>query len=105
MKRPKGIDKSVIQKITKLGGDLDRKRHVDFFMYFPTEIDAVNAEVELINLQFETFVNKSPFDNKWCCNASKKMIVSSERLEDIRNWLEKLTEKNNGNYDGWGTEV
>ena len=105
MKRPKGIDKAAIQNITKLGGDLDRKRHVDFFIYFPTENDAVNAEVELINLQFETFVNKSPFDNKWCCSASKKMIVSSERLEDIGNWLEKLAEKNNGNYDGWGTEV
>ena len=53
MKRPKGIDKAAIQNITKLGGDLDRKRHVDFFIYFPTENDAVNAEVELINLQFD----------------------------------------------------
>lgn len=101
MKRPNNIDRFVVEKIFRLGGNPQKMRSVDFFLYFPTELDATNVETELINLQFETEVN----NNQWCCHANKKMIVIEERLVDIGNWLENLAQINNGKYDGWGSEV
>lgn len=105
MKRPNNIDRFVVDKIFGLGGDPKKTRSVDFFLYFPTELDATTVEIELINLQFETEVNKNLYNNQWCCHANKKMVVTEKRLVDIGNWLENLAQINNGKYDGWGSEV
>jgi len=105
MKRPKNIDKAVVDNITTHGGDLEKARYVDFFLYFKNEYDATCVEIELINLGFKTEVNQNSYDNKWGCYAHKKMIVTTERLIDIGDWLEALAEKYNGIYDGWGTEI
>lgn len=105
MKRPEGIDKKVIEKITECGGDLNKKRHVDFFLYFETEYDAVIVETELMNLGFRTEVSQSSYNEKWGCYAHKKMVVTEKRLIEISKWFESLAQKNNGEYDGWGTEI
>ncbi len=105
MKRPENLDAAVVQNITKFGGDLEEERGVEFFLYFPTEFDAVMVEVELINLRFYTQVRFNDFSDDWFLYANKKMEVSIERLEDIGNWMEQLAEKNGGEYDGWGTII
>lgn len=100
MNHPDDIDLFEVERIFDLSGDSKKVRYVDFFLYFPTELDATNVEIELINLQFETEVNKNLYNNQWCCHANKKMVATEERLVDIGNWLEHLAEVNNGKYDG-----
>lgn len=105
MKRPENIDREVVNNITQYGGDLEEERPVDFYLYFPTEHAAVMVEVELINLRFYTEVKFNEYSDDWSLYANKKMRVTTERLEDLGNWMETLAEKHGGNYDGWGTVV
>ncbi|SMO47604.1 ribonuclease E inhibitor RraB [Gracilimonas mengyeensis] len=105
MKRSENINQEVVNNITRFGGDLDEERPVDFFLYFPSEYAAVQVEVELINLRFYTEVRYDELTEDWGLFANKKMNVTTERLEDIGNWMEQLANKYGGQYDGWGTVI
>ena len=105
MKGSNNIDKKVVDSITKFGGNVEKARHVDFFLYFNNEYDATCVEIELKNLGFETEVNKNSYNDTWGCYAHKKMKVATGRIIDIGNWLEVLAKKHNGIYDGWGSEI
>jgi len=105
MNRPENIDKKVINNIKLLGGDLSKERPVEFFLYFPTELQGVRAEVEMMNLQFYTELRFDKKQDYWHLFATKNMVVETERLVSISNWLEALAKKHGGQYDGWGTMV
>lgn len=99
------IDKIALSKLSKFIGDGLETRTVDFYLYFPTQLDATLAEVELLNLQFRCTVNECGYSKQWVCSASKKMEVSAKRLSEIRKWMEQLATKYHGAFDGWGMEV
>ncbi len=105
MSNSRKIDELALSRISSKLGDVSTEKMVEFFFYFPTEMDATMAQVELVNLQFQCSVSKSPTKNDWLCFATKKMLVSEERFSELRRWMENLSAKHNGTYDGWGMEV
>lgn len=96
-------DLKLIRNIARWGGDLDKEHPVEFFMYFPSEHDAVQAEVDMMNLQFFTKVTQNGNEPNWELYAMKSMKVTTERISGMNRWLEQLAGKHRGKYDGWGT--
>lgn len=105
MSRPKEIDEKVIENIIRFGGDIDKERPVDFFFYFPSEHAAIQIEVKLINLGFDTNVYYLESNESWSLTAHKKMQVSTERIYEISLWFEKISKEQGGEYDGWGAPI
>lgn len=99
------IDREVIKNMKRLDTNMQSEREAAFFFYFPDEYLAHHAATALTNLQFETEVSYSEHGTEWLCLASKPMIVTTERLIGLRNWMETLAEKYDGNYDGWETTI
>ena len=99
------IDKIEITQLSRFIGEGFTTHTVDFYLHFPTELDATLAEVELLNLQFSCTVSESGYAKKWFCEATKEMEVSAKRLNGIRKWMGHLATKYNGTFDGWGMEV
>ncbi len=105
MSIPEGADKKVIENLEMLGSDMERDHPVEFFLYFPDEQKANIVAAELMNLQFEVSVSYAEIKDEWLCFAIKKIKPSTERMVELSNYLRELAEKNDGNYDGWGTPV
>ncbi len=105
MSNSRKIDELALSKISSELGSDSTEKMVEFFFYFPTEMDATMAQVELMNLQFHCEVSENSRKSDWLCFASKEIFVSIERLSELRIWMENLAKKYNGTYDGWGMEV
>lgn len=93
----------MIRNIARWGGDPDKEHPVEFFMYFPSEHAAVQAEVDMMNLQFFTKVTQNGDKPNWELYAMKSMKVTTERISGMNQWLEQLAGRYRGKYDGWGT--
>lgn len=101
MKRSSNIDADALSKIKELGVNPANSQEMEFFLYFPHESNAWFAAAALANMRFKTSVEISE-SGQWLCMAMKTMKPAAERLEDLRNWMEELAERFNGEYDGWG---
>lgn len=99
-----GPDEAVLKLMNSRRINLSKKRHVSFYLYFPTEEKAKIAEQELINSGY--FVECSePIEERsdWLCLADKFIVPDSKILTAIRKELNSLARKLNGKYDGWET--
>lgn len=105
MSQREKADQAAVKKLEKLGMNPNEERPVEFFLYFPSEWDAYVVGSQLMNLQFSISVQYANSSDKWLCLATKEVQSTSERLIELGNFLDKLAEGNNGNYDGWGTPV
>ena len=88
-----------------MGFEKESIQPVDFFMYFPEKYQAYSTAAELFNLQFQVSVSYSESSEDWLCLATKPLKPTSERMNDLGNFLEKLALAYDGDYDGWGTPV
>lgn len=106
MKKPEKVDQWAVNNLeNELGFTLEDNRSVHFYFYFPEEYQAHHAAASLANLQFETEINYSDYSNDWLCLATKQINMTSDRLSGLRNWMEKLAQRNGGKYDGWETMI
>lgn len=105
MKVSKKTITKLMKYIARLGGDLTKSREVEFFLYFPSEFEAVQAEVEIFNLQFHTHLKFVADSDEWLCLATKNLLVSTDRLIDISLWMDELAMRFGGHYEGWGTKI
>lgn len=105
MSQGEKADQAVLDNLEILGSDTGEDHPVEFFLYFPTEWKAYTTATQLINLQFEVNVSFSEYSGDWLCLAIKEIEPSSDRIHELRNFLENLAQSNDGKYDGWGTPV
>lgn len=103
MEEYKNIDQTALNKLEGKGLEIEGERNVDFYFYFPDELHAHQAGAALQNLQFKTYVCFSEYGNNWLCLATKNIAMSSQRLTELRNWMQDLAERYGGEYDGWET--
>lgn len=105
MSNRRNADQAALNHLLMMGSETKTIQPVDFFLYFPEEYQAYSTAAELFNLQFQVSVSYSESSENWLCLATKPLKPTSERLEDLGSFLEKLALAYNGNYDGWGTPL
>lgn len=106
MKQPYNIDQLALENLEeKLGFTLEGERTVHFYFYFTEEHQSHHAAATLTNLhlQFDTEISYSDYRDQWLCLAMKNLNMTSERLMNLRSWMEDLAQQNGGEYDGWET--
>lgn len=101
----KQADQIAINETETPDADSEVEQVTEFFLHFPTEWDAYVTQSCLMNLQFDTTIERSESTDNWVCVAQKKIKPSSDRLLELKNFFERLAAGNNGSYDGWGTTV
>ncbi len=100
-----GPDSAVIALMSKYKSDPSKIRQIHFYLYFPTEEDALKAKSELLTNGFLVDLDRSSSDSQWLCLASKEMIADNIELTKLRQYFTKLAKNFDGNYDGWETEM
>lgn len=71
------------------------------FFYFPKKSNADKAAEQLRAKGFSVEVRLGADKINWLALASHEPLKSGEELKELRDDLEKLAEKLNGEYDGW----
>jgi len=105
METPESADGFAMKRLKKMGFELEGERSVEFYFYFPEEYQAHCAAAELNNLQFSTDINPTDDDDNWLCLATKSINFSTQRLMELRKWMQDLAKRYDGKYDGWGTGI
>lgn len=100
------LDAKVLGFSERVGSDNAMEHHISFWMYLPTEEDALSLAKELQSEQYEIEVNP-PIEGmkNWLCLAYRTMVPDADALEAIRERLTKLSLVHNGEFDGWEMEI
>ena len=96
-------DVRVLDLLKKVGSDLSKVHEIEFFLYFPNSETAENVKVELVQKGFSVEISQAAKGQNWLCLVSKRMVPDYNDLAKLRYDLIAIAEKNNGEYDGWGT--
>ena len=103
--KPRTPDAAVIAQIKKLKPNLSKPCPIRFFLYFPSEISAINSASELRENEFTVDVASSIGKFKWLCLATKEMFPDVTTLTTLRGSMVELAMKYGGEYDGWEAEL
>jgi len=98
-------DQKVLDQLHIAGSDLSKAHKIQFFLYFPSEEKATEASADIQAEGLHVEVQKGTTGTEWLCLAKKEMIPEHSELVRLRNVLESIAKKLNGEYDGWGTDV
>jgi hypothetical protein len=71
------------------------------YLYFPTEEGAKAVGELLRDRGYEVHIRKSAADENWLLLATSCMPETKEQMNDLRNEMEDLAAKFDGEYDGW----
>ena len=103
--KPRTLDAAVIAQIVKLKPNLSKPCPIRFFLYFPSEISAINSATELRDKEFTVEVVSSIGKFKWLCLATREMFPEVTTLTTLRCSIVDLAKKYGGEYDGWEAEL
>ena len=99
-------DARVIENLQESGSDISKPHNIDFFLYFPSEIQANAAAAEMAQLGYKVVAVESAQDKKqWEVYATRSLAPQLETMTATTRTLEELASRHGGDYDGWGTEV
>lgn len=95
-------DGKLLDELSKSGADLEQLHRFDFFLRFPTQKAAQQAEFKLIQLAFvDTLIEPADGGNAWKIQASKNMYPVESDLQGLRDKLEVIAREGKGTYLGW----
>lgn len=97
-------DAKILEQLKKLEDDSKKEHTVDFFFSFKSEAGAKAVADKLTkegwpNPKFEASKGRVAMI------LSKSLVPSLKRMQSLRLKFDALAFKNDGEYDGWGTEV
>lgn len=97
-------DALVIQALIANGSDTSKVHEIDFFLDFEnlTQANVVAESMESQGFSVKVFENE---DQTATIEAKKSLIPTLDNIHRISSYLDKLTTKHGGSYDGWGTEI
>lgn len=99
------LDESVLIYLKKAGSDLSKPHKIEFFLYFPTQLVAELAALQIRAIGFDVAVKPAARGSDWLCFATKTMVPDLPTLQKIRRGFGSLTTSLKGQYDGWGTGI
>ena len=82
-----------------------RAHTIHHYLYFPTKKAATDVATILRGQGFRTEDRLGAEGTDWLVLASHDMVPSSEDFGSIRELMEDLACKKDGDYDGWEIEV
>jgi len=99
-------DAKVVKKLVESGDKLTKERRVDHWIYFSNKADLNSFKKKIIELKF----NIEPSMKKDSLQPYEIRIWRTDKVDlnsinSITNQLRKLSERFNGDYDGWETSV
>jgi regulator of RNase E activity RraB len=98
-------DEAVLVQLKKAGSNPSKPYEIEFFVYFPDESRARQAEVKLKELGFQVDVRSAAQGSDWLCFSTKTMVPELSELQKSRRNLTTIAKSLGGEYDGWGTGV
>jgi hypothetical protein len=98
-------DGTTLDELARAGSDLTREHRIEFYLYFPREETAHEADSILRAEGFETRLSQDEKEKDWTLLATRRMRPELAPLRAVRDRLTTLVAEKGGTYDGWGTEV
>jgi hypothetical protein len=98
-------DGPAIAQLRKAGADITTPHAIDFFFYFPSQVAALRVASELAEFGLTTKVERTATGSKWVIQGQKTMVPDELELLILRKKFDALAATEQGEYDGWGTEV
>jgi hypothetical protein len=98
-------DREAIAALRDSGGDVSVPHSVDFYLYLPSNADAVESSRALERDGFATTVRAAALGPGWLCLARRTMIPSLANVTAERARFEALAGRFSGEFDGWEASV
>ncbi|MDQ3822206.1 MAG: ribonuclease E inhibitor RraB, partial [Actinomycetota bacterium] len=94
-------DRRAVDRIWEAGGDPTKPRPVDFYLYFPSQEQAVEASGDLRSDAYRTRVERAADgDSGWLLLATKRIVLVDD-LPRAQQELDDVARRHGGEYDGW----
>jgi hypothetical protein len=99
-------DVQVLRRLRKAGSDLTKRHPIEFFLYFPSREsrDRIASTLQAQGFSMQAGENLKSAKS-WSIVATGSMVPTAPELVCLRAELGALAAAENGDYDGWGTEV
>ncbi|MBL7686554.1 MAG: ribonuclease E inhibitor RraB [Bdellovibrionaceae bacterium] len=97
-------DAKTLEQLKGLGDDSKKEHKVDFFFSFKSEAGAKAVADELTKEGWPNPIVEAS-KGRVAMILSKRLVPSLTRMQSLRLKFDALAFKNDGEYDGWGTEV
>ena len=100
-------DRQVWAVLEESDADLDQPHRIDWFLFFPTQEQAREAERILVEHEYEVDVGP-PQESKaedWCVQATLNVKLSLGYIAHMTAMFLQFAEDHAGVYDGWGAAV
>jgi hypothetical protein len=81
------------------------KQNVSHYLYLPTEAAASEVATELRSQSFQTETRLSAAGESWLVLAHHHVVPSAEYIAEVREVMERLAYRFQGEYDGWEVTV
>lgn len=99
-------DAETLKALAEAGSDLTKPHLIDHWIFFQDESGARAAAKDLVASGFVVVsLDKDPEGSEWRLLARKEMVPRLEDVEKTSAVVEALARRNNGDYDGWETQV
>ena len=99
---PSSEEKQAIERIRRAGGDPEKPRRVDFYLYFPSQETAIAAADDLRSDGYPTIVARAADgDSGWLVLATRTIVLTGGDLRREQQRLDALARRHGGEYDGW----
>jgi hypothetical protein len=98
-------DGQTIAQLKKAGADITKPHSIDFFFYFPSQEAAHRVASRLAEFGLATKTEHAATGPRWVIQGQKTMVPDKLELLILRKKFDALAATEQGEYDGWGTEV
>lgn len=101
-------NRRVIDQLQQQGDQLQTPRHIDHFIAFASEAgrDAFLQQAEQLGFSLVSkSLHEDDEDFPFALNIARKDVADWQSVDDYVWELVQLSEKHQGEYDGWGCEV
>jgi len=98
-------DGLTIAQLKEAGADITKPHAIDFFFYLPSQDAAHRIASRLAQFGLDTKVEHAATGPKWVIQGQKSMVPDELELLILRKKFDDLAATEQGEYDGWGTEV
>jgi Regulator of ribonuclease activity B/Domain of unknown function (DUF4440) len=105
-------DERVLEQLRSSGSDLSKPTDIVFYLYIPSQSDAIAAATELAGLGFQTEVStpigKLPngaTENRFSVVSHLTAIPTLTAIHSAATTMAGLADRYNGEYDGWEAAV
>lgn len=104
-KFPDNDNGNVLWQMVEDGNDLNEPHEVEFSIVFKTQEQIEKCALHLLHQEqkISLFQEEQHSDGSdlWVLNIHVNMTLEYEDIADLEEWMTKIAQEFNGEYDGW----